>query len=154
MRYSLLLAALLVAAPASAQLTLTRVVIGAGSVEASGGTITLRGTIGQLGGGAEAQPVSNEESEAPAVIAFALAPPMPNPARDRVTLRYGLDVPGPARVALVDMLGREVALAAEGDHSHGFHEATLSTRALASGVYVVRLEADGRFLTRTLTVVR
>ncbi|MEM7786535.1 MAG: hypothetical protein AAF594_02290 [Bacteroidota bacterium] len=47
MRTALLLAALLAAAPASAQLQLTRVVIGGGAVDASGGTYSLRGTIGQ-----------------------------------------------------------------------------------------------------------
>ena len=39
--------AVALAAPASAQLQLTRVVIGGGAVDASGGTYSLRGTIGQ-----------------------------------------------------------------------------------------------------------
>lgn len=51
MRHPLCLAlsalALLGAGPAAAQLQLTRVVIGGGAVDASGGTYTLRGTIGQ-----------------------------------------------------------------------------------------------------------
>ncbi|MEM1118297.1 MAG: T9SS type A sorting domain-containing protein [Bacteroidota bacterium] len=102
--------------------------------------------------GTEARAVSNETPDAP--VAFALAPPSPNPVVDRVTLRYGLDAAGPARVALYDMLGREVALAADGDHAAGSHEAAVSANTLAAGVYVVRLDAGGRSLTRTLTVVR
>ena len=102
--------------------------------------------------GTEARLVANEGPEATAM--FELAPPTPNPVRDRVTLRYGLDAAGPARVGVYDMLGREVVLAADGDHTAGPHETTVSAGALAAGVYVVRLDVGGRSLTRTLTVVR
>ena len=78
----------------------------------------------------------------------------PNPARGRLGVRFALPAPGPARVALHDALGREVAVLADGPHAAGAHEAALDAAALAPGVYVVRLAAGGRLLARPVTVVR
>lgn len=57
------------------------------------------------------------------------------------------------RLSVVDVLGRTVALLASGPHPAGAHEAAFPG-ALAAGVYVVVLEADGRRLARTVTVAR
>ena len=85
---------------------------------------------------------------------LALAAPVPDPAVSRATVRYQTGAPGPARLTVVDLLGREVAVLADGPHVPGEHRAEIDASGLAAGVYVVVLEAGGRRATRLLTVAR
>jgi hypothetical protein len=78
----------------------------------------------------------------------------PNPATASTTIVFSLARPAPARVAVYDVLGREVAVLAEGEHAAGQHAAQWDAAGVASGVYVVRLEADGMVATRRVTVLR
>ena len=84
----------------------------------------------------------------------ALTLDVPNPLRGAATVRFAVGTPGRATLALYDALGRRVATLADGVVGATAQTATLDTGALASGVYVLRLEADGAALSRTLTVVR
>jgi hypothetical protein len=78
----------------------------------------------------------------------------PNPFRDRVHVRYALPVPGRVRLAVYDVLGREVAVLTDRPHAAGAHEATLEAAPLAAGVYLVVLEAEGARATRKVTLLR
>ncbi|MEO0560089.1 MAG: T9SS type A sorting domain-containing protein [Bacteroidota bacterium] len=102
--------------------------------------------------GSEARMPVSSASEEEAV--FELATPAPNPTHAATRLRYSLAEPGEARVAIYDMLGRSVTIAASGLHDAGRHDVVLDTGDLAPGMYVVRLEADGQAATQSLTVVR
>ena len=79
----------------------------------------------------------------------------PNPVRQRATVRYGVpeSLDGPVRLALYDVLGRQVRTV-RAEAEPGRHEQTLDVSGLASGVYVLRLTAAGTAKTRKLTVVR
>ncbi|MEF8796964.1 MAG: T9SS type A sorting domain-containing protein, partial [Salinivenus sp.] len=81
----------------------------------------------------------------------------PNPARQRVTVRFavpeGQAGEGEATLRLYDVLGREVRSAAPGAEA-GRHETQLSVEGLASGTYFLRLTAGGQAVARKLTVVR
>lgn len=76
----------------------------------------------------------------------------PNPTAGAATVAFALDTPGDATVAVYDALGRTVATLATGAQAAGAQQATLD--GLAPGVYVVRLTAGDRVVTRMLTVVR
>jgi subtilase family serine protease len=76
----------------------------------------------------------------------------PNPASGTVRLTYALAASGRARLILYDVLGREVAVAADGARTAGDHEATLDLSALPSGRYVVVLDAGGERAVRPITV--
>ena len=67
---------------------------------------------------------------------------------------YHLRQPGDARVVLYDALGRFVLVLASGEHPAGPHEIGIDTSALASGVYVVVLEADDVRATRRIGIAR
>ena len=56
-----------------------------------------------------------------------------------------VEVPGAThvRLTLVDIFGREVAILLDQHVAAGSHEAVLDGGRLASGVYLVRLEAEG-----------
>ncbi|MDT0630459.1 M4 family metallopeptidase [Rubrivirga sp. S365] len=84
-------------------------------------------------------------------LSLALAP---NPARSAATVTVGLPEGGAVRVAVYDLLGREVAVAADGTFEAGLHPVALQTAALPAGAYVVVLDAAGERRTSRLTVVR
>ncbi|MEM1054352.1 MAG: right-handed parallel beta-helix repeat-containing protein [Bacteroidota bacterium] len=96
--------------------------------------------------------VTNTETETG--LDLALSAPVPNPARRTVRIGYSLAAPGPARISLIDALGREVALVANGHRPAGAHEAQVDISRLSPGVYVVRLVTEAEAVTTRLTVVR
>ena len=78
----------------------------------------------------------------------------PNPVASTARVDFELDEAGSASLRLFDVTGREVAVLAEGDFAAAQHSASLNVSALASGVYVLRLEAGGEIATARLAVVR
>ncbi|MEO0743575.1 MAG: T9SS type A sorting domain-containing protein [Bacteroidota bacterium] len=86
--------------------------------------------------------------------ATVLGVPYPNPTRDAVTVPLTLAQPAEVRVVVTDLLGREVAVLADGSQQAGRHALTLDTGALASGVYVVRATVGGVTATQRVTVAR
>lgn len=77
----------------------------------------------------------------------------PNPVRGVATLRYAVPRSETMRLALYDVLGREVRTIATGA-GQGRIDTQLDLSGLASGTYFLRLEAAGQVMTRPLTVVR
>ena len=94
--------------------------------------------------------VSAEQEAEATGYALALANPASGSVRVQLTQPHTADV----RVSVVDVLGREVAVLADGVRSGGTSEMTLDASALSPGTYVLRLEADGYRTARTITVVR
>ena len=91
--------------------------------------------------------------------ATALLAPSPNPMRGSARVPFSLAEAGAVRLRVFDSVGREVARLVDAPMDAGHYAVTWDGndtvgRALASGVYVVRLEASGRTQTRMLTVVR
>jgi len=78
----------------------------------------------------------------------------PNPTSGAASLTWSLAEAGPARVAVIDLLGREVAVLADGSFEAGSHRAEIAAGRLAAGVYVVRLQAGAVAEAARFTVVR
>ena len=97
-------------------------------------------------------PVSNEAAALPGRPALEAS--YPNPFAASTTLRYALPEAAEVRLEVFDALGRRVVVLAEGAHVAGSHTATWDAQGLASGVYVVRLVADGAVETRRLTLLK
>jgi hypothetical protein len=95
-----------------------------------------------------------EELAASAAVAPPTLTAYPNPAPDRATVRFTLGSAATVRLAVYDVLGREVAVLADGEVEPGTHEAGFDGSALASGLYLVRLEADTVVQTQRLTLLR
>ena len=102
-------------------------------------------TAGSLTDAAEAEAVPT---------ALVLRPVAPNPAATTARVAFGLPTAGRAAVALFDVLGRRVATLADGAFGAGWHTAAVEADRLAPGVYVVRVEAGGRAVSRPLVVAR
>ncbi len=97
--------------------------------------------------------VDAEPSGAPAG-AFALGASYPNPATGEATVPFSLREAAHVRLTVFDVLGREVALLADGPLEAGEHTVAFDGRALPSGAYFLRLDVAGSAQTRPLTLLR
>ena len=111
-----------------------------------------------LGGQFDELPIFDSEpvaSEPPAPeVTLALGAPAPNPVSGTAQISYTLPTSTSARLDVYDVQGRLVARLADGAHAAGAHTASFEASALPAGVYLLRLEADGRTLTQRATVTR
>ena len=86
---------------------------------------------------------------------FALHAPAPNPvAGQSAVVRFDLPEASDATVEVFDMLGRRVAMLAEGQREAGRHAARLDARDLASGSYVIRMRAGDFVQAQRVTILR
>ena len=97
-------------------------------------------------------PVAGEPAAPAAAAALTVTPSPAGPAG--ATVRYTLAAPARARVSVLDALGREVAVLADGDAAAGPHDVRLDARGLPPGIYVVRLAAGGAVAGARVPVVR
>ncbi|NBC02004.1 MAG: DUF11 domain-containing protein [Bacteroidetes bacterium] len=105
----------------------------------------------------EVDPVLTLSTQAPR--ALAILGNYPNPFGEATTIRFDLPEAGPVQVQVFDLMGREVATLVDAPLSAGTHEVTwngaLSNgHAIASGLYLVRLQAGGHTATQRMTRVR
>ncbi|MEP0548948.1 MAG: T9SS type A sorting domain-containing protein [Rhodothermales bacterium] len=106
------------------------------------------GTIIAFGSGT----TDAEDGAAPARLRLSAA--HPNPFATATTLRYNLAESGLVTLAVYDVLGRAVAVLADGVQGAGEHEAVLVAKGLPSGVYFVRLATGSSSETRRVTLAR
>jgi hypothetical protein len=67
----------------------------------------------------------------------------PNPFNPATEIAFSLAAAGPARLAVYDLAGREVAVLVDGPLAAGEHRVSWRPQGLASGVYLYRLVAGG-----------
>ena len=92
--------------------------------------------------------------DGPDLDGFGLAN-APNPFRASTTLEVRLAAAADVRVAVYDVLGRQVATLADGPRSAGTARLAWDASGLPAGLYVARLEVDGQPAgTRTMHLVR
>ena len=84
--------------------------------------------------------------------ALALSAPVPNPSRGGATVSFTTSGVEATRLSVIDVLGREVAVLADGALPPGVHRADVPH--LASGSYVVRLVGVAAVYSERFTVVR
>jgi photosystem II stability/assembly factor-like uncharacterized protein len=97
---------------------------------------------------------ATDAEETAAVERVSLDAASPNPFATATTLRYALAEGGPVRLAVYDVLGREVAVLAAGKVAAGVHEASFDAHDVPAGIYFVRLTAEGASVTRRVTRTR
>ena len=85
---------------------------------------------------------------------FALAAPRPNPFSSTAQVAFDLPEASEVRLAVYDVLGREVAVLAEGWHEAGRYTPTFDGGRLPSGTYLVRIQAGPFGATRSTTLSR
>ncbi|NBC16842.1 MAG: T9SS type A sorting domain-containing protein [Bacteroidetes bacterium] len=98
-------------------------------------------------------PTASEDGPS-AARAIQLEPPFPNPARETTNVGFTLTRASEVRLVLYDLLGREVALLADGGRAAGTYTETLDARELPAGLYLLRLEAEGGARTQPVLLTR
>lgn len=87
--------------------------------------------------------------------AFRLPLPTPHPISGPATISFAIDRDAEAEVTLYNLLGQRVVTLHRGPvPAHVEQTLTFNTNGLATGRYILRLQADGRVKTRPITVVR
>lgn len=85
--------------------------------------------------------VANEDGAS--AQAFALHGAFPNPFRASATLEYTLQEAADVRLAVYDVLGREVAVLADGLQPAGVEQVTFDASGLPAGLYISQLRVNG-----------
>jgi hypothetical protein len=89
---------------------------------------------------------------------YELLPNYPNPFNPETKIPYRVGkeatTAGIVRVAVYDLLGREVAVLVNERKAPGSYEVTFHADGLASGLYVSRLTAGGLVQTQKMFLVR
>ncbi|NBC17912.1 MAG: T9SS type A sorting domain-containing protein [Bacteroidetes bacterium] len=83
-----------------------------------------------------------------------LAQNYPNPFNPSTTIAFDLSQTGPVRLAVYDLLGREVAVLIDGLRPSGVHAATFEAGALPSGVYLYKLETAAETQIRQMVLLK
>lgn len=78
----------------------------------------------------------------------------PNPFNPSTSISFTLEAAGELRLSVFDLLGKEVAVLADGHWAAGTHTVTFDGSAQPSGVYVYRLECGDHVSTRTMHLVK
>ena len=95
------------------------------------------------------------ETIAGSATTFDLLPNSPNPFGNQTSLKFALPASGHARLVVYDIAGRRVADLVDRSMDAGVHSVTWDGRdasgtMVASGVYLARLEAGGKTMTREM----
>lgn len=86
--------------------------------------------------------------------AYALHNAYPNPFNPSTTIRFDLPQAAKVRLAVYDMLGREVALLADEERPAGQHSVRFDAGKLSSGMYIFRLQAGSFTQTKKLMLMK
>jgi hypothetical protein len=78
----------------------------------------------------------------------------PNPFSLETTIRFSLPHSANVRLSVYDLLGRLVAVPAQGYRSAGEHEVLLCASGIATGTYIYRLEAGAQTASRAFVLTR
>jgi hypothetical protein len=85
---------------------------------------------------------------------FALKAAYPNPFNPATTVTYGLPVASEVRITATDLLSRHVATLVAGEaKSAGYHTVQFNAGDLASGTYLIRMEAGDFVATQQVVLL-
>jgi hypothetical protein len=85
---------------------------------------------------------------------FAIYQNFPNPFNPVTSIRFAIPQTGPVKLAVYDVLGREVAVLVNEVLTPAFYTAQFHGRNLSSGVYFCRLIASGYVETKKMQLIK
>ncbi len=98
--------------------------------------------------------VEDTKSATAAPTNYGLDPNYPNPFNPSTVVRYRVPVQGKVRITVYDVLGREVAVLVDEQKQPGTYTVKFDGVALASGMYVCRLQAGAYVASTKMLLVR
>ncbi|MBK6766652.1 MAG: T9SS type A sorting domain-containing protein [bacterium] len=85
---------------------------------------------------------------------FALYQNYPNPFNPETNIHFDLVEAGQISLMVFNIAGQEIATIAQGTYAAGRHTVSFDGSALASGVYLYRLEANGRVAQHKMVLLK
>ena len=85
---------------------------------------------------------------------FALNQNYPNPFNPTTDIQFSLPVQSNVRLSVVNMLGQEVAVLADGNFSAGVYTASFDAAAMPSGLYFYRMDAGDFTSVRKMMLLK
>jgi hypothetical protein len=76
---------------------------------------------------------------------FILEQNYPNPFNPVTTIKFGLPETGKVSLKVYNIIGEQVAELIKGELNPGYHEVNFGTDNMPSGLYIYRLNVDGKF---------
>jgi hypothetical protein len=93
-------------------------------------------------------------AEGPVPLTFALEQNYPNPFNPATRIRFQIPEVGRIKLAVYDLLGREVAVLVDERKNAGRHEVTWDASAFPTGMYICRMIAGNSVAVRKLLLIR
>jgi hypothetical protein len=78
----------------------------------------------------------------------------PNPFNPTTVVSFGLPESGRIRLAVYDILGREVAVLADGSFAAGWHQVRFDAAGLATGMYLYRIQTGATVITKRMVLLK
>lgn len=110
---------------------------------------TSDGRIYRISAGTTA--VEKEQTNA---VSYSLDQNYPNPFNPTTSIRYSLPAAGLVRLEVYDMLGKRVAVIADGFESAGEHTVQFDASGLSSGIYFYKLQSGAYTAIRKLVLLK
>ena len=85
---------------------------------------------------------------------YSLSNAYPNPFNPTTTIEYGLPINSNVRIMVYDMLGRQVAELVNSYQTAGVKKITWTANDLPSGIYIVKMNAEGFEKTKKVMLVK
>ncbi|MFU8811583.1 MAG: T9SS type A sorting domain-containing protein [Balneolaceae bacterium] len=88
------------------------------------------------------------------VNGFRLDQNYPNPFNPATIIRFQIPQTASVRIEVFDMIGRRIAVLADGTFQPGMHEVEFNASQLNSGIYLYRLQTGNTSLMRRMTLIK
>ncbi len=98
--------------------------------------------------------VTGVEEDARIPTVYTLSQNYPNPFNPSTVIRFGLPERAHVLLEMFNILGERVVLLVDEEKDAGYHEVSLNSRELSSGIYFYRISANGFVQTRKLALLR
>jgi len=99
-------------------------------------------------------PTAVEEVDGEVPTRIALGQNYPNPFNPTTTIEFAVERAQHVRLAVYDLLGREVAVLVDGQQPAGTFRVTFDATDLSSGLYLYRISTDSGSTTRKMTLIK
>ena len=101
-----------------------------------------------------ASSTANEDQSAELPEGFSLQQNYPNPFNPTTSISFDLPEASAVKLSVFDVLGREVAVLANGKLSAGNHAVSFDAAGFESGMYIYRLETASHTLTKSMVLMK
>jgi hypothetical protein len=98
--------------------------------------------------------VAIEQVDAEIPMQIALTQNYPNPFNPSTAIEFSLNQAQDIRLTVYDLMGREVVVLAQGTQPAGTFRVTFDASAMASGLYLYRLDTESGSLTKKMMLVK